>query len=168
MPNLYMLCGVPTSGKTTFREVKFNKVDYYHLSTDDYINKIATALDSRYHTVWKDAIDLATSHLHRNLEYAMASRKYTSIVWDQTNLTVKSRIKKLTHIKQLERKHSTCYHKIIYFFPSPTPDEIQKRLAHRGEEWKSFWSKVEPMLLQFEVPTLEEGWDEVRQYHGDI
>jgi uridine kinase len=74
MPELVMLCGIPTSGKSTYLE-KLKKVKYWEsaviLSTDNYIEAQAKRLGMTYNEVFQDCIDEAT----RQLEIAFIEAK---------------------------------------------------------------------------------------------
>jgi predicted kinase len=164
MNRLYMLCGVPGSGKTTFRERQFDK-NALVLSTDDTIQKIATLFDLNYDDCFQDCIKFAENRIEKMLQHEFAlQKKYersVDIVWDQTNLTVKSRAKKLA---KFEGKN---YRKIIYVFPTPSPGELEIRLWQRSG--KTIPKHIlDSMIASFEYPTLEEGWDEIRPYSGGI
>jgi predicted kinase len=84
---LIMLCGIPTSGKSTYVE-KLKKMKYWEnsvvLSTDDYIEKEAKRMGLTYNQIFDDAIGDATRELE--LQLNMAKDKGKDIIWDQTNL----------------------------------------------------------------------------------
>jgi Predicted kinase len=94
-----MLCGIPTSGKSTYVE-KLKKLDHWKdavvLSTDSYIEKEAKRMGLTYNQVFDDVIGDATRELE--LQLNMAKDKGKNIIYDQTNLTIKTRRKKLLKI----------------------------------------------------------------------
>lgn len=147
MPTLYMLVGVPGSGKTTW--IKNNKHDAVVLSTDDYIERSAEKQGKTYSEVFKDVIGFATDQMEKDLVQAVQNKR--DIIWDQTNLTAKSRKSKLSRIPKE-------YKKVAVFFG--VPSDLRDRLASRP-------GKVIPepiiisMINQLQPPSKEEGFDEV-------
>lgn len=142
-----MLIGVPGSGKTTW--IKNNKHNAVVLSTDDKIETEAARVGKTYSEVFQSTIKQATSEMEADLVQAVKLRK--DIIWDQTNLTVKSRKSKLAKIPK-------DYKKIAVFFH--VPEDLRQRLASRP-------GKVIPepivlsMINQLEPPSKNEGFDEI-------
>jgi predicted kinase len=153
MTTLYMLIGVPGSGKSTWlNRQSLNTAQV--LSTDDYIQARATELNSTYSEVFDQFIKPATAQLELDLESALAAEKV--IYWDQTNTTVKSRAAKL-------RKIPSDYRKVAVYFATPEALVFQ-RLEARGTatgKWIPS-SVVRSMIQTLEQPTLSEGFDEIR------
>lgn len=147
MPTLYMLIGVPGSGKTTW--IKNNRHDAMVLSTDDKIEAEAAKLGKTYSEVFGDAIKRATSEMQVDLTRAVRDRR--NIIWDQTNLTRKSRKSKMSQIPK-------DYHKIAVFFS--VPPDLRERLANRPGK-----TIPEPIIIsminQLEPPSKDEGFDEI-------
>ena len=147
MPNLYMLVGVPGSGKSTW--IKNNKHDAVVLSTDNYIERYAMKTGKTYNDMFKELIDVATNEMGRDLEYAVKNNR--DIIWDQTNLTVKSRKGKLNKIPK-------DYKKVAVYFS--VPKDLRDRLASRPGK-----TIPEPVIIsminQLQPPTKEEGFDEI-------
>lgn len=147
MPTLYMMIGVPGSGKTTW--IKNNKHNAVVLSTDDYIERVAEKQGKTYSEVFKDAIGPATDQMEKDLIQAIRNER--DIIWDQTNLTAKARKGKLSRMPKNYRKVA------VYF---SVPQDLRDRLASRP-------GKVIPepviisMINQLQPPTKEEGFDEV-------
>jgi predicted kinase len=152
MPKLYMLIGVPGSGKSTWiKNQNFDTNTVVVVSTDDIIEKRALAQGLTYSDVFQAEIRYATTEMNRNLTVAVANNK--DIVWDQTNLTVKSRRAKLAQIPDQ-------YLKIAVYFITPDDSELERRLKSRP-------GKVIPanivigMKSQLQRPEQDEGWHEV-------
>jgi predicted kinase len=147
MATLYMLIGVPGAGKTTW--IKNNKGNAVVLSTDDYIEKVAAKQGLTYNDVFKDAMGGAVHNLKLNLKSAIANDR--DIIWDQTNLTVKSRRDKLKMVPD-------NYRKVAVFFS--VPNDLRDRLASRPGK-----TIPEPVILtminQLTPPSKEEGFDEI-------
>ena len=150
MPKLYVLVGVPASGKTTwFRSQEWTENCYY-ISTDRHVEAYAEAHGRTYSEVFADYMPTAVANMVEEVERARAGS--IDIIWDQTSTTVASRRKKFDMLPD--------YYKIAVVFKTPDPAELAQRLASRPgkiipEE------VVEGMIKQFEPPTEDEGFDEI-------
>lgn len=152
MKTVYMFVGVPGSGKSTFFEKRL--FDCAYISSDDVIDNIAMEYGMTYDEIFKDAIGLAQKIAERTLRNALECEQY--IVWDQTNLTVAGRSKKLVMIPN-------DWKVVAIWFPVPEPAEWKRRLASRPG--KTIPPHVlENMVNTFVVPTVDEGFDEVYRY----
>lgn len=142
-----MLIGVPGAGKSTW--IKNHKHNAVVLSSDDYIEKVAAKQGLTYNDVFKDAIPGAAANLKRDLKSAIENGQ--DIIWDQTNLTVKSRREKLKMIPD-------DYHMVAVFFS--VPPDLRERLA--GRPGKTIPDPVIlTMISQLTPPSKEEGFDEI-------
>ena len=155
MPELIMLCGVPTSGKSTYVE-KLKKMKYWEnsvvLSTDAYIEKEAKRVGQTYNEVFDDVIPDATRELE--LELNMAKDKGKDIIWDQTNLSVKTRRKKLLKLPSFYRRNA------VYFEVS-LEDALERNKHREGKFIPE--SILKRMWHQFEIPTRNEDFDYVEK-----
>lgn len=155
-PVLWMLVGVPGSGKSTWIEKADLEEGRGHdttiLSTDCYIEHVARYQGKTYNEVFHDNIKNAQRLMYDDLDYALSYN--SNIIWDQTNTSRKSRKEKLAKIPD-------HYKKIAVFFPTPDIEELERRLASRP-------GKIIPkgvmqnMIDCLNQPMLEEGFDEVR------
>lgn len=152
MPILYMLIGVPASGKSTWiKGQNFNFDDLVVISTDKFIDAEAALTGKTYSEVFQSAIKKATHLMAEDLK--MAIQDGSDIVWDQTNLTAKSRAGKLAQIPD-------TYHKIAVFFSTPDDAELRRRLDSRpGKTIPA--NIVMGMKSQLERPTQAEGFDQI-------
>jgi len=150
-----MLCGIPTSGKSTYVQ-KLKKLDYWKdavvLSTDNYIEKQVQRLGLTYNQVFDDVIKDATRELELELNWSKS--KGRNIIWDQTNLSIKTRKKKLSKLPSFYAKGA------VYFEISL--EEALERNKHREGKFIPE-SILKRMWHQFEIPTLEEGFDYVEK-----
>lgn len=150
-----MLCGIPTCGKSTYIE-KLKKLDYWKdavvLSTDNYIEKIAKEHNTTYNEIFEDCISEATRQLE--ITFIEAKDKGRNIIWDQTNLSVKVRRKKLSKVPSFYARGA------VYFEISL--EEALKRSKHREGKFIPE-SILKRMYHQFEVPTINEGFDYVEK-----
>jgi predicted kinase len=151
MPECVMLVGIPCSGKSTYAE-KLKTIPYWSnaviLSTDNYIEKEAQRMGLTYNQIFDDVIGDATRELE--LQLNMAKDKGKNLIWDQTNLSIKTRRKKLLKIPSFYARG------VIYFEVSL--EEALKRNENREGKFIPE-SILKRMYHQFEVPTLEEGFD---------
>lgn len=151
-PTLYMMVGVPGSGKSTWiTSQDFDRNRTAVISTDAIIDRRAAAAERTYSEVFQEEIKSATAEMNQNLRDAIAQKM--DIIWDQTNLTAKVRRGKLAQIPEE-------YRRVAVYFATPTDAELNRRLANRP-------GKVIPvnvilgMKSQLEPPTEAEGFDEI-------
>jgi tRNA uridine 5-carbamoylmethylation protein Kti12 len=148
-----MLVGIPTSGKSTYVD-KLLSLDYWKnsvvLSTDYYIEFYAKEQGKTYNEVFDEHIKEATKMMEKLIPYAIDNGK--DIIWDQTNLSVKARKKKLSKLP------SYCHRGAVYF--EIALEEALERNNHR--EGKFIPKDIlKRMYHQFEKPTVSEGFDYV-------
>lgn len=87
---LYVMVGIPGSGKSTYVNViKMNMPDAVVLSTDDYLEEKAVELGSTYAEVFDTHYKEAEKNIHVQLKDAV--KKGLPVIWDQTNLRIKKR-----------------------------------------------------------------------------
>lgn len=166
-PRLYMLIGVPGSGKSTFvknmsdfGENSRGKIarSFFVASTDSRIENMARDMGTTYNELFKDAIKFAEMSMYEDIS---TWTKYNrDIIWDQTNLTKKSRAKKLAKIP-------AHYHKIAVVFETPSKEELQRRLDGRAGFKDIPEHVMKRMIETFESPTLEEGFDEIIPHYNN-
>jgi predicted kinase len=121
MPKVYMLIGVPGSGKSTWIGSQDWAGDCVLVSTDKLVELEAGRQGKTYNQVFSSYIDTATELMNDDVREAVAAGK--DIIWDQTNTGRKSRKAKLAM--------APGYHKIAVVFATPEEDEWQRRLASR-------------------------------------
>jgi hypothetical protein len=102
--------------------------------------------------VFSDTIKDAGIHLTNTVNDAIDSN--LDIIWDQTNVTVNSRKRKIAMIPD-------NYEKIAIVFLPPDIAELYQRLKNRPG--KSIPQRVVlQMLDDFQIPTKDEGFDDIR------
>lgn len=149
MPTMYMLIGVPASGKSTW--VKKNRGNAVVISSDNLIEAYAVEQGKTYNDVFKEQIKIAAKLAMGNAVMAFAADK--DVIWDQTNLTMKSRAGKLAMVPN-------HYRKVAVFFPTPLEEEWQRRLNSRPG--KSIPSHIlDNQVEMMELPSIEEGWNTI-------
>lgn len=155
MSECVMLCGIPTSGKSTYVN-KLKKLDYWKdavvLSTDNYIEEYAKRVGMTYNEVFDDVIPDATRELE--LQLNMAKDEGKDLIWDQTNLSVKTRRNKLSKLPSYYKRG------VVYFEVSL--EEALERNKHREGKFIPE-SILKRMWHQFEIPTHNEDFDYVEK-----
>ena len=147
MPKLYMLIGIPGSGKSTWQKNSKAAMTAYLASTDQFIELYASINHKTYDEVFKDIIKSAEKHMYEMVMTAV--KNDGDIVWDQTNLNRKTRAKKLIMIPDY-------YEKIAVVFP--VPDDLDKRLANRPGKTIPY-HVMKNMIDSFEYPQMDEGFN---------
>lgn len=152
-PTLVMLVGLPGTGKSTWIDESgfWDRTDAMILSTDNFIETVASGEGKTYSEVFPMVIKAAEKNLEEGLDYAIQAGM--NIVWDQTNLSVASRRKKL-------QKVPAHYRKVAKVF-LPT-DEHEAWLNSPRRAGKVIPKHVlDSMRATFQMPTMDEGFDEV-------
>ena len=151
IPELVMLCGIPCSGKSTYVN-KLLTYEYWKdaiiLSTDNYIEEQAKRLGMTYNEVFQDCIDEATRQLE--MSFVRAKEEGKRIIWDQTNLSIKTRKKKLIKVPSI-------YKRTVVWFRVDLEEALKRNGTREGKFIPE--SILKRMYHQFEIPTLEEGFD---------
>ena len=146
---LIMLVGVPTAGKSTFSSnPKYSK--YIRVSSDDILQEVAKERQQSYNTVFKGNIRFAQIAMMKVLRKAIEDGK--SIIWDQTNLTKKQRRDKLKYIPD-------TYKKTAVYFIVDLKTALKRNTQRPGKVIPP--EVLERMIKEYELPTLEEGFDEI-------
>jgi tRNA uridine 5-carbamoylmethylation protein Kti12 len=150
------MIGLPGSGKSYVadtirigREYDFNG---WICSTDGVIDNIAEEYGLTYNDCFKDLIDFATKQYNRDV--AMGVAEGCDIILDQTNLTAKSRARKLAAIPK-------SYKKVAVVVPTQITDPArwQKQLNRPGKTIPV--DVINEMVTNFQYPTFAEGFDEI-------
>jgi predicted kinase len=153
MTTLYVLVGVPGSGKTTW--VGHQKIDWdttVWTSTDKFVEQYAQSAGKTYNEVFEQYMPRAVELMANEVRRAFDNNK--TVIWDQTSTTVNSRAKKL-------RMTPASYKKIAVVFETPDPATHEKFLDRPGKIIPK--SVVQGMIDNWEEPTLAEGFDEIRR-----
>ena len=158
-PTAIMLVGLPGSGKSTYANQptleKFRGAT--RISTDDFIEQYAASVGKTYGEVFKEQIGPATTWMSLQLAEALAQKN--DIVWDQTNLTVKSRKPKIEKLKK-------AGYEVIAIAFEPTEEELLARQEKRLKETGKFIAPyiIASMRASYERPTTDEGFLLVLDY----
>ncbi len=152
MSKAIILCGVPTSGKSTYTK---NNPDYVVISSDNIIENYAMNINSTYDAIFNEYITEAISLMLQQLKHAVENNE--KIIVDQTHLTPKVRKRKLKMIPD-------HYEKIAVYFEI-TKEEMLKR-NHNEDRTKIVPVHVlESMHDSYIRPCISEGFSEVLNGH---
>lgn len=155
MPTCYMMIGLPGSGKSYLVDAIISDSDFNGIicSSDAVIEQISNEYGLTYDDCFKDLIDFAVKQYNRDVQ--LAATNHWDIVMDQTNLTAKSRARKLAALGK-------SYKKVAVVVPTHITDPARWRAQLETRSGKTIPEDViDQMIQNFEVPTLEEGFDEI-------
>lgn len=150
MATVYVLVGVPGSGKSTWIRNQDWARDCVVVSTDAFVEQEAERQGRTYSEVFDDYMPTAVKLMADQVVQAREAGQ--DIVWDQTSTTVASRRKKFKMLPD--------YHAVAVVFPTPEPAELERRLASRPGK-NIPWQVMQGMISGFKLPTAEEGFAEI-------
>ena len=146
-PKCYQLIGVPGSGKSTWIKKQTWALGLTVVSTDLFVEDYARSQGKTYTEVFEEYMPMAIELMINQVIHAREHNH--TIIWDQTSITVASRLKKFKMLPKYEH--------IAVVFKTPEPEELQRRLSSRP-------GKIIPeeivndMIANFEEPTFDEGF----------
>ena len=150
MPTAYILIGVPGSGKSTWIKNQDWAEDCAIVSTDMWVELEAERVGKTYSEIFDEYMPHAVALMANHVE--LARDKGMDIIWDQTSTTLASRARKFRMLPN--------YKMIAVMFDTPEQSVLVSRLNSRpGKEIPL--SVIEKMMLGFELPTEQEGFDEI-------
>jgi predicted kinase len=152
MNKLYVLVGVPASGKSTWVKNQVWAKDIPVVSTDKFVEEYAAKQGKSYSEVFQEYMPIAVKLMANQVLICQSNK--TDIIWDQTSTTVVTRAKKIRMLPE--------YYKIAVVFKTPEPEELDRRLKSRAG--KNIPDDVMEMMIKQlaeEPPTEEEGFDEI-------
>jgi predicted kinase len=152
MNKLYVLVGVPGSGKSTWVKNQLWTLGLTVVSTDAFVEDYARSVGKTYSEVFEEYMPTAVELMTKQVIFAREHGH--TIIWDQTSTTIQTRAKKIRMLPD--------YYKIAVVFKTPPSVELQKRLASRPGK-NIPWEVVSNMAsqLESEPPSLEEGFNEI-------
>lgn len=118
MPTVYMMIGVPASGKSTYAK----NLNLPIVSPDDFIEKYAAENGNTYNDVFESYVGTANKLFDQQIANHFANDE--SFVWDQTNISIKSRANRLKAIPN-------HYDVIAVYVETPEYHEHVRRLNSR-------------------------------------
>src|SRR5690606_7862611 len=154
-PTMIMLCGPSYTGKSTWAR-KWNE-GLPVASSDKYIEFMANHDDKKYHEVFTDYIDKATSCYE--LEIVEYIENNVSFIIDRTNLTRKGS-------KRILDKLPDGYHKEAVIFGNElSVQDWMNRIEFRTDKQISF-TVLQQQWKSYQYPSTDEGFDKI--YFGEL
>ena len=150
MNRLYMLVGIPASGKTTWANNQSFTKDCAIISTDQYVEEYAAQTGKTYTEAFQEYMPIAVDRMTDAVIEAREAGR--NIIWDQTSTSIGTRAKKFRMLPN--------YYAIAVVFSIPERQELEKRLASRLGKIVPI-EVVDRMIGNWEEPTLEEGFMEI-------
>lgn len=167
MTTFYLLVGLPGTGKSTWtskfkrknRNQIINKSIFENIgfkenltvvSTDDIIQHIA----DEYRLTYNDVFDNVTYSFAEKMSHKLAKFAFDRndiIIWDQTNLTIKSRAKKLALVPSNYIKIA-----VVFGVPDDLPQRLQSRVGKHIPD-----NVMSGMIRNYQQPTTTEGFDNI-------
>jgi predicted kinase len=150
MNKLYVLIGVPGSGKSTWvhSQLWANKCAY--ISTDKFVDAYAHETGKTYSEVFDGFMPTAVKMMAAEVVEAREAKQ--DIIWDQTSMSIKSRKRKFQMLPD--------YYAIAIVFSTPDDAELKRRLGSRpGKNIPDHVMKS--MIANYEPPTEDEGFKEI-------
>ena len=147
---LYVLVGVPGSGKSTWVNAQEWADSCCIISTDYWVEEEAKRQNKSYSDIFSEYMPTAVNLMAQNV--VSAKEMGNDIIWDQTSTTIASRKRKFNMLPD--------YYAVAIVFRTPPRDELAVRLSSRpGKNVPD--SVVQDMIDNWEEPSKEEGFDEI-------
>lgn len=162
-PTFVMLVGLPGSGKSTFTKdfIRLIDEDILVASTDDLVEIEAKKLNITYSEMFNQLDHKKLKQqVQANVIQAFSENK--SIIYDQTNMSSKTRKSKLSNVPKHYKK--ICLNFLI-------DDKIlQQRLYDRSKQTGKNISDfiIDSMKSSYQIPSKEEGFDLVIEINNNL
>lgn len=149
-PTVYMMVGIPYSGKSTWirKNIKPGEI---LVDIDSIIENYAAENGISYTNAFPRYVDEAQKEMYRRAKKAITQKQ--NVYWDNTNMTMKSRARKLNLFPKE-------YRKIAVVLDQPNDEEMKIRNKKRPDKVISK-SIIEGMTSMYQEPSLQEGFDEI-------
>ncbi len=150
MKNLYMMCGIPGSGKSTY--VATNFPDATVISRDAI--RFALLKEGDDYFAYEDTV---LQIFYTEIQNAIDSDKKSDIIIDATHLTPKARATCLKELKNLDKVNL-----VALSIEVPLAIALYRNNKRTGRA-RVPDTVIRNMYKSYKVPTVEEGFNEVRR-----
>lgn len=157
----YMLVGLPGSGKSTMSEQLLKDMPGLEVvSTDIYVEQHAKAHNISFNEAMRALGDKPKAQMNNRVQQLMKEEK--SFIWDQTNVFVSARLKKLKAL--LKNKYE-----VVALVTELSPEELSRRLEKRITEGgkQVSWKIINNMQENYSRPSYSEGFSQVYLVQDD-
>ena len=149
MNNLYVMMGLPGSGKSNYAENMLRKEEYNNIkrfSSDDLREEMFGFRDQTHN-------DILFAELNRRV---IEHSKVGDVIYDATSLTKKDR----KRIIETFKKYFDNFYLICMI--RPINDLINVNIMREGSaEYIPVDILLNKIFIKFEMPTLDEGWNNI-------
>lgn len=149
-PKLYVMIGVPGSGKSTWIQNQQWTENCVVVSTDSYLERFSKKTGKTYNQSFDLFMERAIKLMVKQVLRAKINKK--DIIWDQTSTTISSRIKKFNMLPE--------YYKIAVVMKKLDREVLDQRLNNRVNKIIPK-NVIDSMCDFFEEPSLAEGFNEI-------
>ena len=150
MKNLYMMCGVPGSGKSTY--VATNFPEAIIISRDAI--RFALLKEGDDYFAYEDTV---LSIFYSEIQNAIDSDSEQDIIIDATHLTPKARATCLQNLKNLDKVNL-----VALSIEAPLAIALYRNDKRTGRA-RVPDTVIRNMYKSYKIPTVEEGFNEVRR-----
>ena len=148
--NIYILCGLPGSGKSTWSKNNC-KIKNAIILSNDYFRIMLTGsyLFDEIHELF----------IHKCMKECLktAVNEKFNVIFDEINLTRKDRVELISFVKNINDSY-----KIICVWLRENKNNVDRRMNDSRGISKQRWSEIiNEMSEKFEEPSFDENFDEI-------
>ncbi len=146
-----MLVGLPGSGKSTWlNKALFSSLSGYHvLSFDDCVKTSAETFNTTYNKAFSNSIVMKNAQTRYNSKFNFFMEKDLDFVIDMTNLSIKSRTRKLSNLPKSYDKKAVVF-------------ATRRNISFSRQKHNVSRQVFDKMSRSFVYPTEEEGFSDIQ------
>ena len=150
IPKLFVLCGLPASGKSTYAQELAEKYNANIHSSDEIRKELSGDINNQHIN------DIVFSTLHKRVKDYLSNGK--SCIYDSTNINYKRRMAFLQELNKIPCE------KICILMATPYEECIKQ---NNTRDRKIPEEVIERMYKHFDVPYWYEGWDDIKVIYAE-
>lgn len=148
-PTLWVMCGLSGSGKSTIaKQLAQEHENTVIVSSDSVREELTGDYENQDHN------EEVSKIFHKKIRENLENNK--NVIADATNLTIKSRRATLEHTKGMDIE------RICYIIPKPF---AQCKIDNQNREHPVPNEVLDKQIRRFQVPFMEEGWNDIQIYN---